>query len=391
MSEKLVFAKSKQKENIIDNYWKVLIIDDEKDIHSVTKFALDDYIFENKKLKFISAYNAKEAREILEKEDDIAMTLLDIVMEEDDAGLKLVKYIRDELKNRFLRIILRTGQPGIVPENEIVLKYDINDYKSKTELTDKKLFTVVTTALRSYQDLIKIVEQEKLLRKQAKFVAMGEMIDAIAHQWKQPLTIVSLYASSIPLRYMEGECSEDEADKISDDILLQVSHLNETLEEFRRFFRPNKKKKKFEIKEVVDSVLILLKDDIEANKIYIEVTMDENVLTYGYPNELKHVILNIISNAKDNFKEREIKEKKINFHIENSEFATLSIWDNGEGIDEEILPNIFKANFTTKEETKGTGIGLYLSKMIIEDSMDGKISAKNYKNGVKFTIELPKA
>ncbi len=243
MSEKLIFAENKKNTQEISNeFWKILIVDDEEDIHIVTKFALEDYIFENKKLKFINAYSAKDAKNILKNENDISIILLDVVMEENDAGLKLIKYIREELKNKFLRIILRTGQPWVVPENEVVLKYDINAYKAKTELTDKKLFTVVTTALRSYRDLIKIVEQEQILSKQAKFVAMGEMIDAIAHQWKQPLSVISLYASIIPLKHMDNECTDEEAQRVSDDILFQIRHLSETLEEFRGFFRPNKNK-----------------------------------------------------------------------------------------------------------------------------------------------------
>ncbi len=386
MSEKLIFADDKKEQKEIKEYWKILIIDDEEDIHSVTKFALDDYIFEDKKLKFISAYSAKDAKNVLRKEGDIAMTFLDIVMESDDAGLKLIKYIREELENKLLRIILRTGQPGSAPEDEIVLKYDINDYKAKTELTDKKLFTVVTTALRSYQDLIKILEQEKLLRKQAKFVAMAEMIDAIAHQWKQPLTIMSLHASSIPLKFDDGEFSEQDANEVSDDILLQIQHLDETLEEFRRFFRPNKRKKKFYIKEVVDSVLVLLKDELQLNHIEIEIMENDESLIYGFPNELKHVILNIVNNARDNFKEKKIKNRKIILSVDKNNFSIL---DNGGGIDEDILPNIFNSNFTTKAKSKGSGVGLYLSKMIIEDSMDGKIIAKNFKQGIKFKITLP--
>ena len=139
-----------------DEYWKVLIVDDEESVHSVTKLALNTLIFSNKKIKFFSAFSASEAKVILLANPDIAVILLDVVMEEDDAGLKLAEYIRYNLSNLMVRIILRTGQPGQAPEEKVILEYDINDYKEKTELTARKLYSSMITALRSYQDLERI-------------------------------------------------------------------------------------------------------------------------------------------------------------------------------------------------------------------------------------------
>lgn len=136
-----------------DLAWKLLIVDDDEFVHKVTKLVLADYSFEGRELTLLSAYNAEEGRAILEEQPDIAVILLDVVMETSQAGLDLAAWIRKELNNSMVRIILRTGQPGEAPEQEVIFKYDINDYKEKAELTAQKLSTAVTTAIRSYRDL----------------------------------------------------------------------------------------------------------------------------------------------------------------------------------------------------------------------------------------------
>lgn len=162
----LKFAKKRKEENFLsDEKWKILICDDEIAVHTITKTVLSNFTFKQKKLEFLSAYNAKEALEILKNVDDIAVILLDVVMETDHAGLDLVKIIREELNNKLLRIVLRTGQPGYAPEKEVIQKYDINDYKEKTELTDIKLFTTMISAIRSYKDLRAIHKSKKGLEK----------------------------------------------------------------------------------------------------------------------------------------------------------------------------------------------------------------------------------
>lgn len=173
--ENLVFIEEDAvEEKPIESSWKVLIVDDEIEIHDITKLALKEFIFENKSIKFFSAYSGKEAKEIIKNNDDIALILLDVVMETEEAGLAVVKYIRDILNNKIVRIILRTGQPGQTPEDVVIVNYDINDYKSKTELTNKKLFTTVVTALRSFSSLNQIEssksELEKIAAASARFV-----------------------------------------------------------------------------------------------------------------------------------------------------------------------------------------------------------------------------
>jgi response regulator RpfG family c-di-GMP phosphodiesterase len=166
MFDEIVFAEDTEEEEREDHgSWKVLIVDDEPEIHAVTKLALNDFVFQDKKLEFISAHSGEEAKEIFLTQQDIAVVLLDVVMETDDAGLKVADFIRNDADNHRTRIILRTGQPGQSPERDVIINYDINDYKSKTELTAQKLFTVVIAALRSYRDIIVIDENRKGLEK----------------------------------------------------------------------------------------------------------------------------------------------------------------------------------------------------------------------------------
>ncbi len=141
--------------------WKVLIVDDEELIHSATKIALDNFRFEGRSLTFLSAFSGREARELLKAHRDIAMVLLDVVMETDDAGLEIARHIREQLGNNLIQIVLRTGQPGSAPEKQVITQYEINDYREKTELTELRLFTTVTTSLRAYRNLVSIEKNRK--------------------------------------------------------------------------------------------------------------------------------------------------------------------------------------------------------------------------------------
>ncbi|WP_166241633.1 DUF3369 domain-containing protein [Paenibacillus turpanensis] len=141
--------------------WKIAIVDDESEVHQVTRMVLSDFEYAGKGIEWVSAYSAQEAREVLAAHTDLAVILLDVVMEEEHSGLHLVRYIREELGNSAVRIILRTGQPGQAPERDVITHYDINDYKEKTELTAQKLYTTLVAALRTYQNL-KIIENNKL-------------------------------------------------------------------------------------------------------------------------------------------------------------------------------------------------------------------------------------
>ncbi|NLR74780.1 DUF3369 domain-containing protein [Leeia aquatica] len=156
--------------------WVILIVDDEPDVHSVTRLAMQGVSYKRRNLQFISAYSGAEGFEVLSSRDDVALVLLDVVMETDDAGLRLVRRIREELQNALVRIVLRTGQPGQAPEQQVITDYDINDYKAKTELTSQKLFTTVIASLRAYESLLSIERSRQ---------GLGKILDASANLYQK--------------------------------------------------------------------------------------------------------------------------------------------------------------------------------------------------------------
>ena len=162
--DELVFVPEDEA-RILRNTWKVLIVDDEPDVHSVTSMALSKVVFDGHSLLFLHAYSGEEACRVMNEHPDIAVAFVDVIMETDDAGLRLIHHIREDLGNTMIRLILRTGQPGQTPENDVIVNYDINDYKAKAELTAQKLFTTLVSALRSYRDLQTIEISRQGLRK----------------------------------------------------------------------------------------------------------------------------------------------------------------------------------------------------------------------------------
>ncbi|MCG8616761.1 MAG: ATP-binding protein [Desulfobacterales bacterium] len=175
-SETLSFAAESPQEGqpSPNKSFKLLIVDDENEIHVMTKLVLNDYQYQEYGLEFISAFSGAEAKKVIQDTPDIACCLLDVVMETKDAGLEVARFIREELNNTKIRIVLRTGQPGKAPEKDVILNYDINDYKEKTELTNQKLFTTITTALRSYIHLVELEEKNKEI--QSKNIRLNEEI-----------------------------------------------------------------------------------------------------------------------------------------------------------------------------------------------------------------------
>ncbi|GAB3423959.1 DUF3369 domain-containing protein [Massilia agilis] len=163
--------------------WKVLLVDDEPDVHDITKLTLSRFRLDGRPLTFLHAYSGPEAKEVLAREKDIALVFLDVVMEREDSGLEIARWMRQDLGNQFTRIVLRTGQPGQAPEERVIVDYDINDYKEKTELDRTKLFTTTFAALRAYRDIMKV---EEARRTQANYrEGLERVIAASAHIFKQ--------------------------------------------------------------------------------------------------------------------------------------------------------------------------------------------------------------
>ncbi len=231
-------------------------------------------------------------------------------------------------------------------------------------------------------------EKELILQQQAKMAAMGEMMDAVAHQWKQPLNALSMLGQLLEADFEEGAVDQPYITDMMGTVNEQIEHMVNTLAEFRSFFRPNKECEQFDLKQSIDSVLHLTKDEFIKNDITINVECDNNVLLNGIPNEFKHLLLNILNNAKDAFNERQRPYRLIFIRYHKQlKHIVLEIEDNAGGIPEHVIEDIFKPNVTTKEESNGTGIGLYMSAQIAE-KLGGALSVANTHNGACFTLDL---
>lgn len=249
---------------------------------------------------------------------------------------------------------------------------------------------------RVEEELEKSLKQERILIQQNKTASMGEMISAIVHQWKQPLNSMSISNSSMQLDLTMDNINKDSFKNYTNNIEKQIEHMNETMNDFRTFFKPQTSSSNYHINEVVDYVLSLISSIFKSKDINIVTNISTDSITYGNKNELSQVIINILNNAKDVIEEKNplIKEIKIESFVKNNKLF-VRISDYAGGVPEDIIDKIFDPYFTTKSDDKGTGIGLDMSKTIIE-KVGGKIYIKNkiYKingekyKGAMFIIEL---
>jgi signal transduction histidine kinase len=218
--------------------------------------------------------------------------------------------------------------------------------------------------------------------------AMGEMMDAAAHQWKQPLNALSMYNELLRSDFEEGIVDQDYIESYHENIQIQIQHMTTTLDAFRSFFRPNKENQHFRLLDTIESVLFLMKDELMKNSITVTIGQKDPIEIIGSENEFKHLILNIISNAKDAFNDNHIEKRKITIRLlDDRKGKRVEIEDNAGGIPENIIDHIFKANITTKAEGKGTGIGLYMSTKIAEKH-HAVLSVENRNGGACFIVKF---
>ncbi len=238
----------------------------------------------------------------------------------------------------------------------------------------------------------KRLEQEKLLIQQSKMASMGEMVGAIGHQWRQPLNALGLYIQDLLMAYKYGELDEKYLQEHKTATMGLIHTMSNTIDDFRNFFSTNKQKEEFCVEDAIKDVLKILSAQLKINNIEVLFDEEQKHLYGCYKNELKQVLLNIIANAKDALVELKPQNSFIKISLEQTEEKLLvTLEDSAGGIPENIIDKIFDAHFTTKPEDKGTGIGLYMSKEIVENSLGGKLLVENTQNGAKFSIELPTA
>lgn len=373
--------------------WKVLLVDDEEDVILITKLALEGYTYYDKPLEFLTAKSAKEAIAFLDNHDDIAVVFLDIIMEHDQAGFDVIRHLRNIQENYQTRVVIRTGEPGEYPEATVVNEYEINDYKSKGELTEERLHCTMTTALRSYCDLLMLEHyknSESVMIHKSKLMLFGEMMGMMLHQWQQPVTSISLICDLAK----EDLKDYDIPPKLEQDLTNYITKVKNQTEflgtisrDFRQFFKVSKNKEQFPITESIEKTLFIVSDLIKEQNVCIETDIAEDAMLYGDRNEFKHVILNLIKNTMDAYKNNQTGEKKIHIrHTKTPQHACLSFIDFAGGIKEELLPNrIFEPYNTSKAE--GSGIGLWMCKLIVQN-MNGTIKASNENGGARFDMHF---
>ncbi len=236
-------------------------------------------------------------------------------------------------------------------------------------------------------DLSELKEKEELLFQKAKMAEMGEMIANIAHQWRQPLAIINTIISIIKEKNERAQLEHDDVQSKLHEVGTNIQYMSNTINDFMSFYRPNKDKENFSLHSVVEQALEILRPALSALNIKVVFKQTQVVNVHGYINEYTQVLLALINNAKDVLRHKQSENATIILEIyaKNSE-GILEISDNGGGIKEENLKRIFEPYFTTKHKSRGTGLGLYIAKMIIENSMDGELSVSNTEEGAKFCI-----
>ena len=374
-----------RKEDESSEKWKILIVDDEEDIHSVTRIALKGFTFRGKPVEFYDAYSAAEAEKILKEHPDIALILLDVVMETTNAGLDLVKIIRDKLGNRVTQIIIRTGQPGQAPEREVIVSYEINDYKTKTELTSFKLFTVALASLRAYEAMQQIgrlneefkleisrrIRKEKVLEHAKEKAEKAEQQKSVfLHQMSEriqgPLNLI--LDSSDAIRKEVKDQVNDNIRQLFDDmnysgreIIRAVQMIND-LSEIQA--------DNYELIPVKISVSQTIRDILAEEEYAIhKAGIDTVVLNEASSDALLvdeyafgQVLSNIIDNAVKNTHRGQIQIKVSN---NKDKSMKITVSDNGRGMSpsfQQEMYDPFKRELANGTNGHGLGLGLTLTK-----------------------------
>ena len=426
--------------------WKLLIVDDDASVHQATKLALRNLEFDGQPIELIYADSGAEAKKVLHSERDIALVWLDVVMETNDAGLEVVRYIREELRNAKVQIILRTGQPGEAPEESVMIDYEINDYKLKIDMTRPKLVTTTIAALRAYKN-IAIIEQQTedltlalqrvqetqlQLVQHEKMAMLGNWAAGIAHEINNPvgfitgnvsaaqeylqdlLTAISLYREHCHLPdKIVRELEDLDLPFVEEDFPKLIASMEEGCQIIKNisislctFARTDTAHKtEFNLHDGIENTLLILKYRLKANEerpgIEILKKYGKIPLVKCYVGQLNQVFMNVLANAIDaldernrgkTFKEIEKEPNRITIGTELSEDnqqAIVRIADNGTGMGQEVKARLFEQGFTTKEVGKGTGLGMAIAHEIVESHAGAIACRSELGEGTEFIISLP--
>ncbi len=365
-------------ENPLVRPWKLLVVDDEPEVHSVTRLALGDFQFDGRPLEFISAYSGAEAREVIANDPEIAVVLLDVVMETDDAGLQVVQYVRRVLGNSFVRIILRTGHPGIAPERRVIKAYDINDYRAKTELTQDRMYSLMFTSLRAYKHM-------------TTMAASRRHTAALADEYKSVLNRVSSLLRQPASRIQQASEKLLQAGHADRDSLTQLQQscgdlgeIVQALEHLGALSEPREEPEEFDTGQALAEVLAKLAEPIRASHAIIR-HADLPVLT-GHPVLFRELMSQLLRNALDNAGDAP-PSVEIAAEAQGKDWKFI-VSDSGRGIPIDRQDKIFEA-FSSADESSRAGIGLAICRRIVA-LHGGRIWVEPRPGGgSRFSFTLP--
>ena len=371
-----------------DLKWNILKRKEVKTYYQTLFNVANDAIFISKELKITECNKKTEEIFALPKEKLLTATLLDISPTyQPDRSLSAER----------IEKIVKCSQKG---EQQFFrwsfLRSDGTEFPSSVNI---KAFTLENeeVLLFSIRDISKRVDAEAQLMQAQKMAAVGEMLGIIAHQWRQPLNTLSTYISSLQAAQYNNMVTRSFVEKLVSGADGQIKFMSKTIDDFRNFFKPSKTKGFIDIFDVIISSVKLMEAQVKNADIKLTVKNETGVkhlTVFGYMSEFVHVMVNIIVNARDALLEKELNsdesfQKKIDIHVNSDdEFVFITITDNGSGIPEHILPHIFNPYYTTKSSQSGTGVGLYMAKMIVEKEMGGQLSAQNQDGTTRFLIKL---
>ncbi len=269
----------------------------------------------------------------------------------------------------------------------IIITIVVKMYQNKI-ISDELLITKQYEQLKQYSN--KLAEKQKLLLIQSRQAAMGEMIQMIAHQWRQPLSTITLQISNLQIQAVLSKITQEDILKALDNISNTIVYLSDTVDDFQTYFRQDREKQKIGVCDTIDKTIEFIKPRLVANKIKINIKCQNKIYIYSAINELIQVLINILNNATDILIQNRVADAVINLNAykNDNDKVIIEIEDNGGGIDKQIIDKIFDPYFSTKGKN-GNGIGLYMCKTIMQNQLNGMIKVTNTKQGARFTLQLP--
>ncbi len=380
--------------------WLLLIIDDDDSVHRATRFALGDFKFEDRGLRILSAYSASEARDIMKDESSIAVVLLDVVMESEYVGLELVHWIRDEMHNDRVRIVLRTGQPGYAPELDVIRQYDINDYKDKSGMTAVKLVTTIYSALRSFRDIDRLEHQSEALRNALKIAetasrAKTDFITHMSHEFRTPLNGIIGMSEMIASEAL-GPVGTAKYKEYAWDIVTSGRHLQSLVESVLEFAEDGDGKPlTFEVFDLQELIAEFFEGEARgkeggtASKRRHKVRGAKGKLMVRTDRKMVQTMMtNLVSNAFTH--NPDDCSVRVTARRLDNDGLLISVVDDGVGIDKSIITALGQPfNFARNPYTSGhggLGLGLLATKRLIT-RLGGDISIESEPN-VGTTVRL---